>query len=88
ALTNVVKHGRPTTNVVVELIWTPSLLTIRIDNRGGPAAVNTGTGDGQGLRGMGERVAAVGGTLTAGPTVRGFQVVANIPTPGPLDAAE
>ncbi|MET0864238.1 MAG: histidine kinase, partial [Nakamurella sp.] len=87
ALTNVVKHGRRTTSVVVELIWTPSSLTIRIENRGGPAAVNARTGDGQGLRGMRERVAAVGGALTAGPTVRGFQVVADIPARAPLDAA-
>jgi signal transduction histidine kinase len=83
ALTNVVKHSREPTSVVVQLVWTAESLRISVvdDGRGPidhPVAGNTATG-GLGLRGMRERVEAVGGTLTIGREKElGFQVDAEI----------
>jgi signal transduction histidine kinase len=84
ALTNVVKHSRDVTSVVVQLIWTAESLNIGVvdDGRGKieqKANDNSGSG-GQGLRGMRERVEAAGGSLEAGMQQdRGFQVIAEIP---------
>ncbi|WP_344860292.1 sensor histidine kinase [Planomonospora alba] len=46
----------------------------------GPAS--SGPGAGHGITGMRERVAALGGSLTAGPTGEGFTVHAVIPVAG------
>jgi two-component system, NarL family, sensor histidine kinase DesK len=59
AVTNVIRHGRAE-RVVVRL--TPTSITIAND---GPSGVRTGNGNG--LRGLEERMAAVGGTVEAGP---------------------
>jgi len=84
ALTNVVKHARAVTRVVVQLVWNSESLQIRVlDDGGGQTGQivggNSSTG-GQGLRGMRERVEAIGGTLQAGTRAdRGFQIIADIP---------
>jgi len=86
-LTNVVKHSRDLTSVVVELIWTAEYLRIRVldDGFGHTQDIFDGTGTGtgtggQGLRGMRERVESVGGTLRVGMRKsRGFEVVAQLP---------
>ncbi len=52
-------------------------MTIEVtdDGRGGPA------GPGNGIRGMKERAAALGGTVDAGPIAEGgFRVTAHLPT--------
>jgi signal transduction histidine kinase len=79
SLTNVVRHARAAI-VTVDVHYGPSsvVLTITDDGRG-PAADPAPT-VGHGLAGMRERVAALGGTFSAGPGERsGFVVRAEIP---------
>ncbi len=62
-----------------------SLLTVEVRNGvpAGPAGVDRSAEDpGHGILGMRERAAAEGGTLSAGRTPGGFEVVATIPLPG------
>jgi signal transduction histidine kinase len=75
SLTNTVRHagaGR----VVVTVRYAPDsvLVDVRDDGTGGGQ-----TADGHGIAGMRERVAALGGALTAGPDRTGFTVRASIP---------
>ncbi|WP_433219849.1 sensor histidine kinase [Dactylosporangium sp. CS-047395] len=75
ALTNVVKHAGAR-KVSVTLAFADGLdVCVRDDGRGGEAVF------GHGLRGMLERVQAVGGTLRTGPRADGpgFEVVATLP---------
>ncbi len=86
ALTNAVKHAGPGTRVAVTLDWRPDGMTIEVRD-GGAAAPGPGIhppvpGAGSGLRGLRERVAAVGGTLGAGPEQAGFVVRAGFPRRG------
>ncbi|GHA48663.1 two-component sensor histidine kinase [Streptomyces spiroverticillatus] len=83
ALTNVVRHsGSRTADVLVT--YAPGALRLRIDDAG-PATGDEAGGSGNGLAGMRERAAALGGTIEAGPlTGGGFRVEAEIPLgPGP-----
>jgi two-component system, NarL family, sensor histidine kinase DesK len=64
AITNVVRHSRATTCTVRV---GPSWIEIRDDGHGSPDVPPT---SGTGLRGLGERVHACGGRLTAGPSPR------------------
>ncbi|MGR4879495.1 sensor histidine kinase [Streptomyces sp. LARHCF249] len=78
ALTNVVRHSGART-ARVGLIWQPSALELRVDDDG-PAAGGAAGGSGNGLVGMRERAAALGGTIEAGPRPDGgFRVVARLP---------
>nr|WP_246596834.1 histidine kinase [Streptomyces aurantiacus] len=83
ALTNAARHA-PGADARVELTFDAASTTLRILN--GPAAgeVTAGVGSGMGLIGMRERVALLGGTMTAGPVTEGpdqggWQVEAVIP---------
>lgn len=83
ALTNAARHA-PGADARVELTCEAASTTLRILN--GPAAgkVTAGVGSGMGLIGMRERVALLGGTMTAGPVTDGpdqggWQVEAVIP---------
>jgi signal transduction histidine kinase len=77
SLTNAHKHGAGTANVTVER--GPSSLVIDVSNATRTDATAPGS-VGLGLLGMRERVAAVGGTLSAGPTGDGrFLVHAELP---------
>lgn len=83
ALTNAARHA-PGGDVAVELTFTASSTTLRIRNRPATRAVNAGVGSGMGLIGMRERVALLGGKVTAGPVTEGpdqggWQVEAVIP---------
>ncbi len=75
SLTNAVRHSGGT-RVVVTLRYAPTSVVVDVqdDGRGGGAVV-----DGHGIAGMRERVAALGGALTAGATRTGFAVRAMIP---------
>jgi signal transduction histidine kinase len=82
ALTNVLNHaGRVATRV--DVAYTPTHIQLDVLNQ---QSANTSTapaeGGGRGLIGMGERVAAYGGSLQAGAVASGgFHVVARIPLP-------
>ncbi|MFC7217671.1 sensor histidine kinase [Streptomyces polyrhachis] len=78
ALTNVVRHSASrTARVRVERDRTA--LRLRVDDDG-PAASGPTTGGGNGLTGMRERAAALGGTVEAGPRPDGgFSVLAVLP---------
>jgi signal transduction histidine kinase len=84
ALTNVVRHAKAKT-VHVEVSAQPRTLTVTVadDGAGAPHDVAE-SAEGHGLRGMNERVEALGGTFFAGPdsAKTGFAVTATIPFPG------
>jgi len=79
SLTNVTRHAGPASATVL-VRYGPDDLTVRVDDDGrGPAAA-AGPGNGNGIRGMHERVAALGGELTTGPRPGGgFRVQARLP---------
>ncbi|MEV0123944.1 sensor histidine kinase [Streptomyces sp. NPDC050703] len=85
ALTNVVRHsGSRHARVLVR--HAGSALTLRIDDDG-PATGAEAGGSGNGLAGMRERAAALGGTIEAGPRpFGGFRVTAVLPLPSGRDA--
>ena len=80
ALTNAVRYA-PDAPVTVELIYSPDTISVFVDDDGpgqGPAPRASG---GHGLVGMSERLATVGGSLSAGPRTPGpgWRVHATIP---------
>ncbi|MFG2143489.1 sensor histidine kinase [Streptomyces sp. NPDC048696] len=78
ALTNVVRHSASRT-ARVGVGYLPGVLELRVDDDG-PAAPGDAGGSGNGLIGMRERAAALGGTIEAGPRPDGgFRVVARLP---------
>jgi signal transduction histidine kinase len=87
SLTNVTRHAGPASATVL-VRYGPEDLTVQVDDDGhGPGApgggsgpTGTAAGNGNGIRGMRERVAALGGELTTGPRPgRGFRVQARLP---------
>ncbi|MFE2268680.1 sensor histidine kinase [Streptomyces lavendulae] len=78
ALTNVVRHSGSRT-ARIRLAWRPDGLELRVDDDG-PATGDPAGGSGNGLAGMRERAAALGGTIEAGPRPDGgFRVIARLP---------
>ncbi|HUR50373.1 MAG TPA: histidine kinase [Acidimicrobiales bacterium] len=80
ALTNVIRHAKAS-RVEVSLMYLPDAVDIRIEDDGVGAPEPTHRSDGHGILGMRERLATVGGSVTAGPGPegRGWQVHAEIP---------
>jgi signal transduction histidine kinase len=80
SLTNVTRHAGPATATVL-VRYGPADLTVQVDDDGrGPAAADNGAARGNGIRGMRERVAALGGELATGPRPDGgFRVQARLP---------
>jgi len=77
ALTNVLKHAGPA-HATVRLAYGSEALVVSIRDNGVEAPVPTGSG--HGLIGIRERVAVVGGEVTAGPCPDGgFEVRARLP---------
>ena len=76
ALTNAIRHAAGA-KVKVELSYSSSNIGVVVMDDG-PGSEGP-RGDGHGLIGMRERVQAVGGTLSAGPTGTGWKVAASIP---------
>ena len=80
ALTNVLKHAGGDGTAQVRLDWQPGRLCLTIRNDPGSETPRPVSG-GRGVSGMTERVAVLGGRLTAGPVEDGaFMVKAAIPT--------
>lgn len=78
ALTNVVRHSGSRT-ARVRISYASGSLGLRIDDEG-PATGSDAGGSGNGLVGMRERAAALGGTIEAGPRPDGgFRVRADLP---------
>ncbi len=82
ALTNVVRHAGAAT-ATVRVAYADDAVTVQVDDdgTGAPAAGRDGTGgSGNGITGMKERAAALGGRLDAGPRGEGgFRVRAWLP---------
>jgi signal transduction histidine kinase len=79
ALTNVLKHAGPA-QAVVHLEYGEDALRISVVDNGTTVADGNGSGVGHGLIGIGERVAVVGGEVTAAPRPEGgFEVAARLP---------
>ncbi|MGW4411410.1 sensor histidine kinase [Nonomuraea sp. NPDC004702] len=86
SLSNAMRHA-PGSSVTVEITADAGTLRLRVANGPGrsPAAA---PGAGQGLVGMRERAALLGGTLDAGPTRGGgYQVSAALPTEPPVESS-
>ncbi len=78
ALTNIVRHSGART-AHVRIGYRQDSLRLRIDDDG-PSTGGGETGGGNGLVGMRERAAALGGTVEAGPRGDGgFRVIATLP---------
>ncbi|WP_338932680.1 sensor histidine kinase [Streptomyces netropsis] len=78
ALTNVVRHSGSRV-ARVRLRYVPDALELRVDDDG-PATADSLTSGGNGLVGMRERAAALGGTVEAGPRPDGgFRVQVRLP---------
>ena len=75
SLTNTVRHAEAS-RVAVTLRYAPQSVLVDVHDDGRGAGDMT---DGNGIAGMRERVAALGGALTAGPADTGFTVRATIP---------
>ncbi|MDQ4114782.1 MAG: sensor histidine kinase [Actinomycetota bacterium] len=75
ALTNVTRHAGSGAAATVSVTRTARQLTIEVSDDG----VGIQRPPGRGLRGMRERVAAVGGTLETGPSGEGWRVRAMMP---------
>ncbi len=81
ALTNAVRYAGESP-IDIQVIFSPAAITIFVDDEGpGGAGKAKAAGGGHGLAGMRERLAAVGGTLEAGPKQPGpgWRVYASIP---------
>jgi signal transduction histidine kinase len=77
----------PQAHVQLELTYAPDHVVVFVDDDGvGATGGKGGAGGGHGLMGMYERVAAVGGTVKAGPRQPGpgWRVHARIPVAGVL----
>ncbi|MCA2175849.1 sensor histidine kinase [Nonomuraea glycinis] len=81
SLTNAARYA-PGARVTVRLEYGATQLAVRITDSGATThAVLAEEGGGNGIPGMRERAAALGGTLTAGPSGTGFEVSALLPLP-------
>ncbi len=84
SVTNFLKHAGPTAEANVTLRFEPHCIIIRaVDD--GVAGTTPIDSSGSGVRGMRERVTAMGGTFMAGPRLGGgWQVSAELPMPTQL----
>ena len=83
ALTNVTRHAG-TATATVRIAYGDAELTVQVDDDGrGPSPPGRAPRSGQGILGMRERAAALGGELQAGPRPGGgFRVRARLPLDG------
>jgi len=76
SLTNVVRHAKAS-RATVRVGYGDSAITLQVDDDG--TGGRTPAPEGNGITGMRERAAALGGTFSAGPTSGGFRVSARLP---------
>ncbi|WP_238579571.1 sensor histidine kinase [Agreia bicolorata] len=80
AVTNAIKHAGQSATIDVRLRYRELSVEVEVTDSGGTPARGGVQGSGLGIVGMRERLAAVGGTLQAGPRARGgYLVRADIP---------
>jgi signal transduction histidine kinase len=80
ALTNVRRHAGPAASVRVVIDAGPGGLAVSVEDDGAGGGPGGSGSTGSGIAGMRARIAAVGGTLRAGPRpTGGFEVVAHLP---------
>ncbi len=80
ALTNARKHATPGAACAVALDFHPEFVGVRVTDTGEPVAHRPPPAAGNGLRGITERVQALGGDLRTGPApAGGFEVAARLP---------
>ena len=89
SLTNVLRYGRNVTRVAVLVERSGNEVAIRVSDDGTQqGGRREGVGSAQGIRGMGERAALFGGTLSAGPAPGGgWSVLATLKVPQPAGGA-
>ena len=78
ALHNVLRHAGPT-GVAVSVVRDGPAVAVTVRDHGPVAGWKAEPGAGHGLEGLRERVAALGGTLEAGPSGDGFVLAARLP---------
>ena len=84
SVTNILKHAGPTAQAIATITCEPEAIDIRVTDDGVGVQAST-EGRGAGVRGMRERVAAMGGTFKAGPrTGGGYEVKVRLPLPSQL----
>ncbi|WP_433654347.1 sensor histidine kinase [Nocardia sp. CA-128927] len=80
SLTNVTKHAGRDATVTLGIAWTERTLDLTVRSSGGRAApAAAALSSGNGLRGLRERLDALGGELTSGPDDDGWCVHATLP---------
>jgi signal transduction histidine kinase len=83
ALTNVRRHAGPGASATVRVGYGDGVLTLQITDDGAGPTPSPLDNPGNGIPGMRERAAALGGSLAAGPRAAGgFQVDATLPMSG------
>ena len=84
SVTNFLKHAGPTAQAIATITCEPEAIDIRVTDDGVGVQAST-EGRGAGVRGMRERVAAMGGTFKAGPrTGGGYELKVRLPLPSQL----
>ncbi|SDT78776.1 sensor histidine kinase [Actinoplanes derwentensis] len=80
ALTNVAKHAGPSATARLRVTLTASDVDWEVTDDGGlPGTREVPSGGGHGLTGMRERAEVLGGTLSAGPSGKGWRVATMLP---------
>jgi len=80
SLTNVLRHAPGTAQVDVIVRRAPGWWEVEINDHGAALPVADAGGAGQGLIGMRERAALLGGIVEAGPWEHGWRVLVRLPT--------
>jgi signal transduction histidine kinase len=85
ALTNVRRHAGPGAAASIMIDYRPGeFMVVQVEDDGGARGPVAGAAAGNGIGGMRERAAALGGSLAAGPRPGGgWRVRAELPLPGP-----